>query len=364
MGKCGSGFIGSRSCPYQKLFSVRVSGPRWCHHRVYKCLQLVYVCSFSVCGYNNAITFKTITEDDIKHVESFVANELIQHFSIAQTKFDEKDKIHFYGPAFQFSPTNFKFNRGETTLIKEIINYVKDTVAMEERGVHYFNQAKKNISSNIQTTSVGQVFIATDTPKLNDLVSDSNNAGEESTSSTSTNTRTHMNLNLLLRTANDNSERTMQRYRFPNEIKSFCSYFRLLRGPLSYNVLQNNLNLALPSLPSVNRYLQQRNGSVTEGVLRCSELLFYLEERKLPKIISLSEDATRIVGRIQYDHRNNQLMGFVLPINEDGIPIPFAYQARNAIEIYSHFKSGNNKGNNVASFFDVIQWEIHHHFAY
>lgn len=162
-------------------------------------------------------------------------------------------------------------------------------------------------------------------------------------------TRTHANLNLLLRTANENNERSKHRYRYPTELKSFSSYFRLLCGPLAYNVLQSNLNLALPALPSVNRYIKHRGCTISEGVLRCNELLHYLQDRQLPKIVSLSEDATRIVGRVQYDSRHNQLVGFVLPINQ-GLPTPFMYKARNASEIFSHFQGGNN----VSSFMNVL----------
>lgn len=54
--------------------------------------------------------------------------------------------------------------------------------------------------------------------------------------------------------------------------------------------------------------------------------------------VSLSEDATRIINRIQYDYQTNQLLGFVLPTDQStGLPIPFIYKARNAKEMCSHF---------------------------
>lgn len=42
-------------------------------------------------------------------------------------------------------------------------------------------------------------------------------------------------------------------------------------------------------------------------------------------------------NRIEYDSRTNQLIGFVLPTDECGMPQPFAYKAETAIEIIEHF---------------------------
>lgn len=74
--------------------------------------------------------------------------------------------------------------------------------------------------------------------------------------------------------------------------------------------------------------------------MRTEELLIYLTEKSLQPIVVLSEDATRITGRV-----------FVLPLsNVNGLPIPFMYPARNAEEILKHF-SGTNA---AATFMNVI----------
>lgn len=58
-----------------------------------------------------------------------------------------------------------------------------------------------------------------------------------------------------------------------------------------------------------------------------------------------------MVGKVQYDSISNQLVGFVLPTNTKiGMPIPFAYPAKNAMEIINHFSNGNS----VAAFLNVI----------
>lgn len=77
------------------------------------------------------------------------------------------------------------------------------------------------------------------------------------------------------------------------------------------------LTLSLPSLPSTNRYIQTTNCRINEGVLRANELYTYLTERNLPLVVCLSEDATKIVDRTQYDSATNQIIDFVPPISNE-----------------------------------------------
>lgn len=107
--------------------------------------------------------------------------------------------------------------------------------------------------------------------------------------------------------------------------------------------ITKKLVLSLPSISSVNRYIRKMNTNIVEGVLRTQDLLNYLQERNLPLIIAISEDATRLTGEVQYDTRTNQLMGFVLPINSaTGMPISFSFNARNADEMMRHFSKSND----------------------
>lgn len=155
-------------------------------------------------------------------------------------------------------------------------------------------------------------------------------------------TRTHQVLNKLLETANQNVTRPKQGYRFDNEVRNWASYLRMHAGPMAYNDIQRNLEGALPALVSTNRYVKRSSQSISEGVLRHKELLIYLNERNLPLAIGLSEDATRIEGRVQFDSSTNQLIGFVLPISgHNGLPTPNVYKARNAEEIVGHFVEKN-----------------------
>lgn len=150
---------------------------------------------------------------------------------------------------------------------------------------------------------------------------------------------THYVLDRLTSIANKNSSRVEAGYRFDDDIKDFAAYFRMLGGRSAYQTIHRNLELALPSLSSIDRYVRQADDKLVEGELRCAALLEYLKRRKLPLIVSLSEDATRIDGRPQYDNKSNQILGFILSLDQHGMPISNAFPARNAEEIKKHFST-------------------------
>lgn len=130
---------------------------------------------------------------------------------------------------------------------------------------------------------------------------------------------------------NNNITRPANGNRYSYEMKMYAAYQRMLGGRLSYETFKSNALHAVPCLRSIDRYIAKVKSDVVEGVLRVDELLKYLTDLKLPKFVSLSEDATRITDRIQYDAGTNQLVGFVLPLNpENGMPIADYYQATSA----------------------------------
>lgn len=118
------------------------------------------------------------------------------------------------------------------------------------------------------------------------------------------------------------------------------SYLRMICGRLGYDTIQKNMQGVLPSIISTNRYIKASDCHIQGGEVRSQQLLKYLEDRKLPLAVVISDDATREVGRIQYDSTSNQIIGFTLPIAEKiGMPIAGAYPARNAEEILNTFAS-------------------------
>lgn len=87
------------------------------------------------------------------------------------------------------------------------------------------------------------------------------------------------------------------------------------------------------------RYVNENKATIIEGELRCKELKRYLEALKLPMCVWLSEDASAIVSKIEFDHRTNQMIGIVLPIEPStGMPVPYSFLARNTEEIQSNME--------------------------
>lgn len=73
----------------------------------------------------------------------------------------------------------------------------------------------------------------------------------------------------------------------------------MIAGRMAYETL--SANLPLPSMPSVSRYVLKKGPTINEGELRISELKTYHCERNYPLLIWVSEDATRITEKVQYD---------------------------------------------------------------
>lgn len=93
-------------------------------------------------------------------------------------------------------------------------------------------------------------------------------------------------------------------------------------------------------------YIGQNKLRIIEGELRIKELNHYLDSLHLEKCVWLSEDASAIVSKVEFDPNSNQMIGIVLPTNPStGMPIPFTYLATTESEIYKNLKF--NKSTNV-----------------
>lgn len=286
-----------------------------------------------MCGFANALAFKTINDADIDFVENRIRN----------THVEDGHSIEYltniFGKTFASNPSQFQFLRGERKHITELIKHVKNVVDKDgiNRGIHRFKPTTE--MKNPTWTC----------PICSGEKKESNLLNEEDI--VNSNNPSKYLLKKLITATVRHSQRKPGGYRYDPDIKLFAAYLRMIAGPLAYQTLQKNLQSALPSLPSTNRYISSSNYRIVEGIPRYNELLIYLNERNLPLVVSLSEDATRIVGKMQYDSSTNQVVGFVQPINrQTGMPIAFSYPARNAPEILSHFASGNE----ASAFINVI----------
>lgn len=137
---------------------------------------------------------------------------------------------------------------------------------------------------------------------------------------------------------NDNINRSKNGFRFDEETKLFSAYVRMLSGRQAYETLKKNAVRSIPTIRSTDRYIASTKADVKEGVLRITELKEYLGNLNLPNYVYLSMDGTRNIGRAQYHHASNQIVGPVLPLNQEtGMPIAGYYQARSASHIEKCF---------------------------
>lgn len=292
----------------------------------------VFFSSFSFFGYNNALVFKTIEDEDVDYVEKRVRAELLpltKHifdFNNFVNVVEEKQHVHFFGTQ---NANDFKFSLDERWLLKQIVSHVKtivDTPEINSGLVHFC----KNEGTAVETIPF---FCGTK---------------NSSTAIESQQTKKPLLLEELIANFEKNSLREKEGYRYSSNIKDIATYLRLVSGPIGHATHQANLPGAFPSISSVNRYIRKRDGIIEEAVLRSNELLKYLEENKVPLVVSLSEDATRNEGRIQYRSATNEIIGFVPPIDQKtGMPIPHTYPARNAREIINYFNPLKPISNNI-----------------
>lgn len=121
-------------------------------------------------------------------------------------------------------------------------------------------------------------------------------------------------LKKLLQSVLQNEEKHSAGIRHEKIVKKFAAYIYMIAGRLSYETL--SANLPLSSITSVTRYVCQYRPCIVEGKLRSNELRNYLIAKNVPLVVWISEDATGIVNKVQYDPRTNQLVGLVLPLQE------------------------------------------------
>lgn len=295
----------------------------------------------SFTGFGNPSMFKDITDSDIQNIQSFVQDNLADmfdiEFNIAEKCYDKRQKVWFFG-GFSSKPSEFMFLPDEKNAILSLSRYIQGTVdkmGNDSSLDHFMEQIDESHESNLCDSVFGLVFGKTQNAwnnfDSNELLENFNKSMEctpkllEKTDiPEEPKSQTHQLLKILFDTANQNHSRSKPGYRFNELIKHFAVYIRLLAGPLAYTTIHRNFELAFPSISTTNRFAARNVERIFDGHLRTQELRKYLTERNLPLIVSLSEDATRIDGRIQYDSKSNQIVGFIPPIDaRTGMPIRF-----------------------------------------
>ena len=147
-------------------------------------------------------------------------------------------------------------------------------------------------------------------------------------------------LKQLLANAQKNASRLPRQRHHGQVLKKFATALFIYSGPLAYEFLQKKLPEALPSLRTIQRIVSSEFLSFNEGEFRFEELVAHLDRYGLPKIVSIGEDATRVISRVEYDSNTDRLVGFVLPLNKEGIPLTDSFLATSFESIEDAFAKG------------------------
>ncbi|XP_055643677.1 uncharacterized protein LOC129779924 [Toxorhynchites rutilus septentrionalis] len=111
-----------------------------------------------------------------------------------------------------------------------------------------------------------------------------------------------------------------KRIKFADEFKTYCTYMYILAGPKAYNTLKSTLPLI--SLRTAQKHLHKTIDRVKEGKLRVEQLKKFLELTDSPPVVWLSEDATRLVSKLQIDPASGNIIGTLLPKDDEtGMPV-------------------------------------------
>ena len=114
-------------------------------------------------------------------------------------------------------------------------------------------------------------------------------------------------------------------------------YLYITGGKFNYETLSANFGVALPTPSIVMSASRSYLSPILEGTIRMAECMAALEERKQPRTVWVSEDATGINGRVEYDSKTDRCVGFVGPLDERGMPDLSRFGAEDADTIQGLF---------------------------
>lgn len=114
---------------------------------------------------------------------------------------------------------------------------------------------------------------------------------------------------------------------YDDVIEDFPTLLFIWAGPLAYELIQSNCKGGMPSLPTVRHYLHKKRVTIREGEFRFDGLQRPIDLYDVNvRAVVISEDATRVIAKVNYDRKHNTLVGLVCPCDENGIPIMDTYR--------------------------------------
>ena len=131
----------------------------------------------------------------------------------------------------------------------------------------------------------------------------------------------------LIKNAECNHYKYSTHRRHSEIMRKFATALFLFAGPLSYEFIHQNIPQALPCVRTIQTAIYSEYQVIDEGLFRFDQLKEHIDRYKAPPFVSIGEDATRVVGRVEYDCATDRCVGFVLPLNSDGLPVIDAFVA-------------------------------------
>jgi len=148
-------------------------------------------------------------------------------------------------------------------------------------------------------------------------------------------------LQQIFANAQRNSQHVPKQRRHTEVIKKFAMSVLFMAGPAAYDLLHQNMPEALPSLSTLRKEIRKSYSNLVEGEFRFDKLSDHLDAHKCPRLISISEDATCIIRHIEYDENTNKLVGFILPVDSNFLPITSSFLATSFERIEEIFTNEN-----------------------
>ena len=124
-------------------------------------------------------------------------------------------------------------------------------------------------------------------------------------------------LKQIIANAEQNATALPHGKRHPEVIKKFATALFIYAGPLAYEFLQSNLHQALPSLRTIQYVVHANYNTIHEGEFRFDGLAAHIAKHNTTNLVTIGEDATRIICRVEYDSKTDRCVGFVLPLKNE-----------------------------------------------
>ena len=140
-------------------------------------------------------------------------------------------------------------------------------------------------------------------------------------------------LKQIISNAERNAKTLPHGKRHPEVLKKFATALYIYSGPLAYEFLQRNLHQALPSLRTIQRVVHANYNTINEGEFRFDGLAAHIAKHNTTNMVTVGEDATRIICRVEYDSKTNRCVGFVFPL-KGGLPVIDSFLAISFNAIY------------------------------